>query len=74
MGITCRGSPQHVKRIRIKNTTDSETGLNVKSVSVLSNFEKGEVQDKTRGRGLRFGVEHLTNRSFEAVKISQGSN
>ena len=34
------GFPQHAKRIRIKNTAEIETGIKVKSVSVLYSLEK----------------------------------
>ena len=74
MSITCRGSPQPAKRIRTKNTAESENGIKAKNVSVLHSLKKGKVQDKNIGRVLRFGVEHLTDRSFEAVKVSQGSD
>ena len=46
----------------------------MESVSVLYSPEKGKVLYKNSGGNLRLGVEHLTDRSFKAVKISQGSN
>ena len=46
----------------------------MESVSVLYSLETGKVLDKNSGGNLRLGVEHLTDRSFEAVKINQGSN
>ena len=74
MSITCRSSPQHAKRKEFKNTAENETGIKVTSVSVLYSPEKGKVLDKNSGTNLRLGVEYLTDRSFEAVKLSQGSN
>ena len=46
MSITCGDSPQHAKRKEFKDTAESETGIKVKSVSVLYSPENGKVLDK----------------------------